>query len=316
MQILISYMNHINTRQHEHKQLDLMLAQRRLYSKAKRYVAARGTVALLFAIIGPILTNYHPDLVGYIGLVSLIYILTDTIFFERLESSTKLKATKIRELFDVYVLELPWNKVSSNSKPDDEDISAALNSDSSRDYTSLYNWYSVDDERVDINFARFLCQRSNLRWDVTLRKIFVGMAIVTMLITVFVILFISMKLELTTLMTISGLMLPVSPLFALLGRQIKGNIEAINCVTDLKDHIDNAIEEILENKKTEDIGILPRNFQDAIFNHRKSAPMIFDWVYWLFRNSQEGQMQYNVHSKIDDYLRSRGLPLRDRKGSN
>ena len=48
-----------------------------------------------------------------------------------------------------------------------------------------------------------------------------------------------------------------------------------------------------------------RELQDAIFNHRASSPLIFDWVYNLLRRRMEEQMNAGADQLVSE-LRTAG----------
>ena len=48
-----------------------------------------------------------------------------------------------------------------------------------------------------------------------------------------------------------------------------------------------------------------RELHDAIFNHRASSPLIFDWVYNLLRRRMEEQMNAGADQLVSE-LRTAG----------
>src|SRR4051812_23567705 len=110
-------MNKISERQNEERQMNFLFVQRELYSGAKKYFIWRTTIALVFATIGPIITSLNDEIGIYIGITAIAYLLIDNLFLERIESSKRLNAAKIQELFDTYLFELPWNKFVAGKKP-------------------------------------------------------------------------------------------------------------------------------------------------------------------------------------------------------
>ena len=43
-----------------------------------------------------------------------------------------------------------------------------------------------------------------------------------------------------------------------------------------------------------------RELQDAIFNHRSSSPLIFDWVYNFLRSRMEEQMNAGADQLVNE----------------
>jgi len=42
-----------------------------------------------------------------------------------------------------------------------------------------------------------------------------------------------------------------------------------------------------------------RSLQDAIYQHRERSPLVFDWVYYLFRSANEDE----AHHAAKDFVR-------------
>src|SRR5437763_1707535 len=111
-------MNTIPEKQNEPGQLDLLLAQRRLYSRAKVCFTWKISLSMVFAIGGPILSSLYEPASGYVGLAAILCLFVNLLALERLESSYKVNAAKIQELFDTYLFDLPWSEYVAGKKPD------------------------------------------------------------------------------------------------------------------------------------------------------------------------------------------------------
>ena len=55
----------------------------------------------------------------------------------------------------------------------------------------------------------------------------------------------------------------------------------------------------------QEISTRSRELQDAIFNHRASSPLIFDWVYNLLRRKMEERMNAGAEHWVSE-LRTAG----------
>src|SRR5690349_19748996 len=101
--------NDIPRKQNDQDNLNLLLAQRRLYSAVKAYFTSRTAISLVLALCSPFLTAAIPNAGPYLGLLSIIYLLVEEFVLQRVEKRKQLQAAKVQELFDIDVLDLPWN---------------------------------------------------------------------------------------------------------------------------------------------------------------------------------------------------------------
>lgn len=301
----LTNMNEINTIQNNRKQIELLFTQRSLYSGAKKYFIWRTVFALILAIVGPIISFSNESVGLYVGIVSIAYLLISHLVLERLEGTKKINAAKIQEEFDTSVLSLLWNEVVAGSRPDMEIVASVLSQDRAIDSSSLENWYASDVSKVPLELGRLLCQRANTWWDSTLRNRYIALLLVLLFGTISILIILGIQLDLTLSKFILGVLLPIVPLIELLLKQIRDHFESHACILELKGKLDNSIEILFQGKGIHNPEAVARVFQDEIFRHRKKCPMVFDWVYWFFRDRQENQMQFSIKGKVEAYLSTR-----------
>jgi hypothetical protein len=305
--VLISInMNDIPQKQNEYRQIELLLAQRRLYSKAKTYFTWRLSLALMFAIVGPIVTSLNNNLGVYVGIIAIAYLLINNLVLEKLESSIKTNAAKIQELFDTYLFALPWNDYVVGKKPDTEIIAEILGPLQARDFTDLKDWYAVDAGKIDLELARFICQRSNVWWDTNLRKLYINLLVFVLVIVIGVVVIASVVVNLTVAKLIVGIILPALPFVEVAMMQIKDNWESACVTTELKGNIDTEIDKRVNGEAVQNSASVARVFQDQIWRHRSKCPMVFDWVHKISKTRHENQMQFSVKAKVEEYLVKNG----------
>lgn len=293
-------MNDIPAKQNERRQLQLLRAQRVLYSSSKNWFNSRTILALIFATFGPAFTSFNSDLAAYAAVVIVFYLLLDNFFLKRREAAARRNAAKVQELFDTTVLSLQWNTVVAGGRPEEEVISKALNSKSRRAGEGLENWYAVDVGKVDLALARLLCQRSSAWWDTTLRSAFVsGLVTIAVILTLISIGFcVWLRLPVDQ---VAINLLWLYPLIELVVKQILKNHDASVAITELKTGLESEIQMWMQGSG-EDKPEVARAFQDQLYSYRQHCPMIPDWFYWLHRNRQESQMQFSVSARVEEYL--------------
>lgn len=295
-------MNNIASKQNDQVQLDLLFSQRQLYSSAKKLFFWRSCAAVIFAVIGPILSSVQSIESGYVAVFAIAYLFLDNLILERMEVSKKILAAKIQELFDVTVLGLKWNDIVVGKKPDKETIAMILSSNKDRDYIALKlaDWYSPKVSDVDLSIGRFLCQRSNVWWDSTLRKRYLNFLYVVLASIFLVVVLLSVYLNMTIINFILGIIFPIIPLAELLIKQIKEHTGSNCCSTELKENLDKTLDSVTMGIEIKNDEILARTYQDEIFRHRSKCPMVFDFMYWIFRDNQEGAMRFSVEEKVKE----------------
>jgi hypothetical protein len=294
-------MNSIPQLQNEPRQVDLLLAQRRLYSKAKVFFALRTTLALVLAVVGPIISGIAPRLGPYVGAVALTCLVINLIF-EGFESKSKANAATIQELFDTSLFELPWNQFATGKRPDEETIAMALNGTSKDDFKDLRDWYAIEVGKVDLKLATLLCQRINVWWDSDLRRLYVRLLLILLGTLVLVALFLGLLGDFTVSKLLVGFIFPLLPLAEVLIAQIKQNCEAANVTSELKENLDAEIEKWMRREQIQDSSATARIIQDQIWRHRSKCPMIFDWVHRLYKPRHENLMQFSAKVKVEEYL--------------
>lgn len=101
-----------------------------------------------------------------------------------------------------------------------------------------------------------------------------------------------------------GVLLPVIPLIELLIKQINEHHGSDCCSTDLKDNLNDTISKIIKGEVVNNPESLARTYQDEIYRHRSKCPMVFDWMYWMFKDKQEQQMQFSIVETVKEIDRS------------
>ncbi len=216
----------------------------------------------------------------------------------------KTNAAKVQETFDTLVLELPWSSVAAGDKPERSTITEILAKNQNLDFDALKltNWYDKSISDLDITIGRFLCQRSNIRWDSKLRKRYVVFLYILISVIAAIILILSMSLNMKVETLIFGVAVPMLPLIEIIIKHIKGHSDTLSRTNQLKDGLNKIIDSINKNAPLANGKIIARSYQDQIYCHRVQCPLVFDRIYWLFKDEQENQMQFDVQDTVDTIL--------------
>lgn len=280
-------MSKISINQNQVDNIDLLIAQRFFYSRAKKIRGIRIVTSILIALISPIALFYFKSYLVIIGAIGGIWALVAYIIKNLLENSNIEKGAKIQENFDTSVFEISWNAVLAGEKVPYEDINYAKTKFKGN-IDKLKDWYSdVSDFPSPLDIL--LCQRSNLVWDWRLKRIY-AIAIFSFVIFYFIatIIFCSI-IDLKLSEYILGLFLPALSGYFL---GIDESIMHFKASTK-RNKLEQKINGLADNVSKNGLAILNntelRQIQDCIFEFRK-GPMVPDWFYWFFRDSYENNM--------------------------
>lgn len=289
-------MNEITIKQNLPKQIDKLAAQRYLYSKAKIIFYIRITFSLALAVLAPILISQFSSTQYYVSVVIIFYLLIDIIFLQRAENNHKKDAAKIQENFDLEVFGLDWNSIVVDNKIDEEkiikyaDLYRAKNKEK---IDKLQNWYSTEIANLGLVPAIAVCQRTNIYWDVSLRKNIFWAMIGVLIVSFIAIFFINSE---PILLICSAI-----PFYKVVTEYAISQHSTINRIENLKNKIESFLDD-RSNFTYEQINKL-RSIQDQIFTHRTTSAFVPDWLYWLNRNNQEKEMNYGASYYVDQILK-------------
>jgi hypothetical protein len=308
--------NGIIERQDAEENLLKLAAMRNLYSNAEKWIIVEIVVGGL--IIGglyfllPVFSPNYLSIKPYIGFIAplsgLIFTIIDIWFINPQINIIKDKAAKIQEDFDTNVLSLSWNDIKIDPVDNEEII---LNSKKYKkkepDFKSLKTWYDEPINEPPISVARIIAQRTNCRWDNTLRESFIlGLKLVSLGIFTLLII-ITIYESVCSKELVLGVTTLIYGLFSFLYyyifviRQIKDNKHSNAKIKRIKLKIENIWKNI-EKIDNSELDILSRQIQDEIYDHRKSTLIVFDWFYNLKKEEQQSSSNFSAQKMVDEYF--------------
>ncbi len=303
--------------QNEKKNIELLAAQRYLYSSAKRTLHLQfildmpvmlllgGFAAILRSSTAMGALGLQPyDLKWFVTISGLAVALLDSLLLERHAGSCKLRGARVQELFDSRVLELPWNDVFVGEQPDREDVlnMAAKYCRNREGFLELENWYPCVAARLPQHCARLLCQRENMAWDSDLRRKFVGHVVLAAVLTLVLLLGIAMAGRFTVTDFLAFVLAPFMPALTFTIRQARANKRTIESTDDLRRRTQNSLQACLEGKLDEaGASAVSRQIQDRIYSHRKDAPLVPDFYYRMYQRSSEAIATRTASDIVDEY---------------
>lgn len=273
--------------------------QRLFYARAKWYQSLFTVLALLLPIVGVLFAASLPEIRPFLGLGSIFVLLFDVGIISLKQKEDCKRGAKIQEQFDTEVLKLNWNQLVAGKCVDAEEIRAiATGPISECDHKLLVNWYEPAISRLPLEFGRLICQRTNLVYDMRVRKqyaeILTGAA--GLLFASVALLGLWQGLTWGDLILTMGV--PFLPLAAYVFREYRKQYDTIETLTILKSEQEKMWDKALTGTSNEELTFMSRALQDAIYRHRASNPLVFDWLYSRLRAREEGLTRYAVDKLV------------------
>ena len=300
--------NSIPEDQNTQPQLDRLGAQRYLYSKTKKIMAVQLILTVLITVIWSILVAVCPNLRIWTAFYAICVLILDAAVFDSTQKSIRRQAAQIQELFDCDILHLEWPDWKVAKRPDPELIYEATGKYKQKDpsYKALLDWYPIVVGQLPLHIARIVCQRSNLRFDMSLRHRYSTWIIISFFVFGFLLLMIGLIGGMTMEKFVLVVLAPILPAFLWGAREYKRQTNAVKTLERLKSYTESLWTDVVINSLAPDKAEKrSRHLQDEIFEHRQSNPLIFDWIYKRLRRSHEEKMIKGAEEFVKEAL---GLP--------
>ena len=274
--------NGINKRQNEEKSIVMLAAQRRLYNLAKKYDMLLLLVSVILPFACAILLCYFPNSIQ-LQIVQYLIVVGSIVFSFAIDGNIyekKKLAALIQQKFDLYVYRMPWdNKLFGEEKEISHEIvvysKKILTND--KEMANIVNWYRPEYDTKELLDGIALCQRENVLWDMELRKRYRTLSIITISGMIFIILIIALSKNESVYVFLSRMVF-ILPMLKWLLLNVITNI---NKNIKLQDHMEIAV----RNKHTSMENL--QFIQKDIYDFRKSCFIIPNWVYKLFKSTDE-----------------------------
>lgn len=287
--------------------IELLAAQRNIYSRAKSIIGLQMILSVPIAIFAVIAAIVKPDLKGYVALWGILVVVFDLFVFTPWTKKLRDNAARIQELFDTKVLGLDWNEISVGKRPEPELIheEASKHGMEEKYTSSLKRWYPVIVDNVPEIHGIIISQRSNVWWDARMRRKY------TISIRVFLV---SIALGLIgyglyekkdMFDFLAYIVAPLASTYIFGYRQMMEHNDAADRLDKLKELSEKIWSEALAGKDAAALKLKCRALQDQIFDHRKKNPPIFDFLFRWLRNENEALMNKGAEALVNDFYQRR-----------
>ena len=297
-------MNNIPQEQNLQRRLELLAAQRQLYSDAKNLQIISVIISVPVVIAWSILVALFPTLAVYAALWGIIATFLELLVFSRLQKSTQEKAAKIQQIFDCEVLQFNWASLNCGVRVERETIIDASNRYKRKNLNfiqQLQDWYPISVGQLPIHQARIICQRSNVWWDAQLRRSYSKWIIIILLSLTVIVSLIGLIGGLTFEKFLLAILVPLIPAFVFGLRQYTEHNEAATRLDRLRENAEVLFEQVISRRyTTQDLERESYSLQTQIYDNRRRSPLILDWLYSRLRNKDEEQMNKGAESLVQE----------------
>lgn len=293
-------MNDITTKQTQPELVALLRARERTYANAKSTQGKLVLLTIVLPVMSVLLAPDFPQVRPYLALAALLLLMLDTGIIERLQKDRVKRGAKLQEEFDTKVLGLPWNRFVAGAMVDHEDVhSASAKPLSQKRESELVSWYESCVSKLPLPLGRLICQRTNISYDSRLRKkygsaLLYGAIILGILLSLTGLAF---KLDLSELLL--SVCVPFAPVLNWTLREHRKQVDTSTALSTLKAEFEKVWEKALAGASLAELDKGSRELQDAIYQHRASAPLVFDWVYNRFRSGNEDEARHAAQQLVD-----------------
>lgn len=290
-------------RQNLDKNIDKLLAQRRLYSNAKKLNYFLITLTVLIPIIISLITNLTiieiNDKHWIYVLYTVIAIILEKIF-EIYIDRCKKTAASIQEDFDTTIFSLSENDLLNTTYVDSDIIRKYSKKDknNTKKVEKVKNWYSKEIENIDTNIAILFCQRMNICYDQNIKKKYNTLLIILSILTFLILLGFSLFNNFSLTKFMIEVILPSIPIFTFTYKEFNTNLESVDNLQKLREIIEQNLNSISINDSIDTQEL--RRIQDRIYQNRILSPLIPDFIYSFLWSELEDQMNYSVKIKIEE----------------
>jgi hypothetical protein len=213
----------------------------------------------------------------------------------------KLKvAARISEDFDCGVLKMPWNNFAAGRRVDEEKVDSAARNWRG-DELKLRGWYGAIPERAPLPLARVVCQRTNLWYDMSLRRSYSNL-LIWCAVVVFLGLIVGSVAMKLTMLDFVAVAATASPALLWVVREQFRQSDAADAGETLKSDAERLFDDVKSGACSEAAcEERSREFQDAIFGRRVANPLIFPLIYKFMRPEMEKQMEAGAAALLKDF---------------
>ena len=279
--------NHVNEMQNEPFSIDMLSAQRHYYSQAKLIVYTSLFFCVIVVAVLSVLNRFYSSEI--LGKTVLMYSLLAFILSSMLTNyRNKLQnlAARIQHLFDIKLFGLKWDTALCGIEPRVEEVKRGKQ----KKQNKLDYWYKDIPDDLPLDAVTLVCLRMNVEYDKSMKQNL--SLLLYIVVSLFAIIIVIANNERTiwdmVLYSIVPL-LPVSKFLYDVKRRIDSDKERlVRLDVSIDSLMKKAIQEgVIEKEKLQ-------NINNQIFEHRRTSPLVPDWLYDMLRDKEEETAAYSA----------------------
>lgn len=280
----------IRDTQNRDDQLALLLAQRRLYSKAKIWAGLRGVGLGGVAVASPLIAAVEPDLTTVCASSAATWFALNRLVFRPAERRLATRAATVQEQFDTRVFDMPTIAVR-DPQVLPEEVARLTGGRAARrkaySHDRLRDWYPIN-RTVSGAVAVAIAQRANLAYTQELLRrsanLWVGLLSAWAVIAVAIGILASFSLETFLLAVVLPILPPLLDAADEWQRVRTAGKERRALTLEIQ-------EAITADDNTQISPDQLLGWQAQLFALRRDAPLVPDWLYWILRPGIEREMK-------------------------
>jgi hypothetical protein len=290
-------------RQEMPENIELLAAQRNIYSRAKNIIGLQMMLSVPIAICAAITTIVKPELKGYVALWGILVVVFDLFVFTPWVKKLRDNAARIQEFFDTKVLGLDWNEISVGRRPEPEIVheEAKKHGMEEEKIADLKKWYPTIIDKVPEIFGIIISQRSNVWWDARMRRKYTLSIRVILVSIALGLIGYGLYEKKDMFEFLAYIVAPLASTYVFGYRQMMEHSDAAERLDKLKEFSEKIWSDAMAGKDVAALKLKCRTLQDQIFDHRKKNPPIFDFLFRLFRDGNEMLMNKGAEALVSEF---------------
>ncbi len=292
----------INQNQNTDSQIEMLAAQRALYSSAKTIIGTQMILAGPVAVIAILLGILYPDFKSYAALWGITVLVLDMVFLNPYQKRLRSQGALVQEAFDTKVLDIVWNDIKVGKRPEPELIHEQAHKfgNDTQKLDKLKNWYPVGVEQLPIQWGSIVCQRANVWWDSKLRRRYANTVLMILILLAIVLIWFAFSQNQNFTDFVMKLVIPMAAFYKLGVTQFIEHRDAADRLDKLRDHTEKLWLDAINGASIEALKVKSRLLQDEIYDGRKRNPPVFDTIFRIFRDNHEVQMNKGAMVYIEE----------------
>ena len=279
--------NHVNEMQNEPFSIDMLSAQRHYYSQAKLIVYTSLFFCVIVVAVLSVFNRYYSSEI--LGKTVLTYSLLAFILSSMLTNYRNKQqnlAARIQHLFDIRLFGLKWDTALCGIEPRVEDVKRGKQ----KRQNKLDYWYKDIPDDLPLDAVTLVCLRMNVEYDKSMKQNLSLLLYVVVSLIAIIIVVANNDRSIWDMALYS--IVPLLPVVKFL-YDVKRRIDSDK---DRLIRLDVSIDSLM--KKAIQEGVIEKeelqNINNQIFEHRRTSPLVPDWLYYILRDKEDETAAYSA----------------------